>query len=78
MVLIPAALTSTFGRMVGRRRQGWTLYWAMMVLFIAGAAVLYVAEAHGTPAMQAAGLHGVNMQDNRLRPARGCRSRGRA
>ena len=29
ILLIPAALTSTFGRMVGNRRQGWALYAAM-------------------------------------------------
>ena len=29
ILLIPAALTITFGRMVGSRRQGWTLYAAM-------------------------------------------------
>ena len=26
ILLIPAALTATFGRMVGNRRQGWALY----------------------------------------------------
>ncbi len=29
ILLIPAALTATFGRMVGNRRQGWALYAAM-------------------------------------------------
>jgi K+-transporting ATPase ATPase A chain len=57
MLLIPAAFTATFGRMVGRRRQGWALYAAMMVMFLAGTAVMYAAEAHGTPAQHAAGLH---------------------
>jgi potassium-transporting ATPase potassium-binding subunit len=57
MLLIPAAFTATFGRMIGRRRQGWALYAAMMVMFLAGTAVMYAAEAHGTPAQHAAGLH---------------------
>src|ERR1039458_2898599 len=57
MLLIPAAFTATFGRMIGRRRQGWALYAAMMVTFLAGTAVMYAAEAHGTPAQHAAGLH---------------------
>ena len=30
ILLIPAALTATFGRMVGNRRQGWALYAAML------------------------------------------------
>jgi K+-transporting ATPase ATPase A chain len=57
MLLIPAAFTSTFGRMIGRRRQGWALYTAMLVMFLGGTAVIYAAEAHGTPAQHAAGLH---------------------
>src|SRR5450631_1582405 len=57
MLLIPAAFTATFGRMIGRRRQGWALYAAMMVMFVGGTAVMYAAEAHGTPAQHAAGLH---------------------
>jgi K+-transporting ATPase ATPase A chain len=57
MLLIPAAFTATFGRIIGRRRQGWALYAAMMVMFLAGTAVMYAAEAHGTPAQHAAGLH---------------------
>jgi K+-transporting ATPase ATPase A chain len=67
MLLIPAAMTSTFGRMVGRTRQGWALLSAMLVLFVAGAGVLYAAEAHGTPALRAAGLHAANMQDKEQR-----------
>jgi K+-transporting ATPase ATPase A chain len=67
MMLIPAALTYTFGRMVGRQRQGWALFSAMLVLFVAGVGIIYAAEAHGTPAMHAAGLHGANMQDKEQR-----------
>jgi potassium-transporting ATPase potassium-binding subunit len=59
MLLIPAAFTATFGRMIGRRRQGWALYAAMLVMFVGGTAVMYAAEAHGTPAQHAAGLHSV-------------------
>src|SRR3984885_6646526 len=57
MLLIPAAFTATFGRMIGHRRQGWALYAAMMAIFIAGSVVIYAAEAHGSPAQHAAGLH---------------------
>jgi K+-transporting ATPase ATPase A chain len=67
MLLIPAAMTYTFGRMVGRPRQGWALYAAMLVLFTVGVGVIYAAEVHGTPAMHAAGLHGPNMQDKEQR-----------
>jgi K+-transporting ATPase ATPase A chain len=67
MLLIPAAMTYTFGRMLGRRRQGWALYSAMLVLFFAGIVIAYAAEAHGTPAMHSAGLHAANMQDKEQR-----------
>jgi len=56
MLVVPAAFTATFGRMVGRRRQGWALYAAMMAMFVGGAAVMYAAEARGSPAQHAAGL----------------------
>jgi potassium-transporting ATPase potassium-binding subunit len=57
MLLIPAAFTATFGRMINRPRQGWALYAAMIVMFVGGTAVMYAAEVHGTPAQHAAGLH---------------------
>jgi potassium-transporting ATPase potassium-binding subunit len=57
MLLVPAAFTATFGRMARRPRQGWALYAAMLVMFVAGSAAVYAAEARGTPAQHAAGLH---------------------
>ncbi|HWT95525.1 MAG TPA: potassium-transporting ATPase subunit KdpA [Solirubrobacteraceae bacterium] len=67
ILLIPAALTNTFGRMVGSRRQGWAIYAAMATMFLIGCVVLYVAESHGTPAMQAAGIHGPNLEGKETR-----------
>ncbi|MET0558122.1 MAG: potassium-transporting ATPase subunit KdpA [Solirubrobacterales bacterium] len=57
ILVIPAALTYTYGRMVGSQRQGWAIFAAMSALFVAGVAVVYLAEQHGTPAQHAAGLH---------------------
>ncbi len=48
-----AALTNVFGRMVGDQRQGWAVLAVMAVLFLAGAAVVYWAEAPGNPAFAA-------------------------
>jgi K+-transporting ATPase ATPase A chain len=48
--LVGAALTGTFGRMVGDRRQGWALYAAMAVMFLTGAAAVYKIEAGSNPA----------------------------
>jgi K+-transporting ATPase ATPase A chain len=58
MVLsIPAALVFAYGRMTGSRRQGYAIYGTMMVMFLGAAIVCYIAEAHGSPAQHAAGLH---------------------
>ena len=46
---IPAGLTYTFGVMVGDRRQGWSIFSACAVLFLAGALFLYWAEQKGQP-----------------------------
>jgi len=53
---IPAALTYTFGKMVGSTRQGWALFVAMWVLMVAGLALTVPGERHATPAMQASGI----------------------
>jgi K+-transporting ATPase ATPase A chain len=62
-----AALTNVFGRMVGNQRQGWAILAVMGVLFIAGVAVTYWAEASGTTAMHALGLTGGNMEGKEVR-----------
>ncbi len=56
ILVIPASLTYTFGRMVGNRRQGWALYGAMMAMFIVAVAVVFVAEQLGSPAQHHAGV----------------------
>ena len=67
MLLVPAGLVFTFGRMVGQRRQARVLFAVMMALFVAGTAVVYAAETHGTPAAHAAGLHGANLEGKEQR-----------
>ncbi len=62
-----AALTNVFGRMVGNQRQGWAILAVMGVLFIAGVAVCYWAEAHGNDILNAMGLTGGNMEGKEVR-----------
>jgi K+-transporting ATPase ATPase A chain len=57
ILIVPAGLTYTYGRMVGSQRQGWAILAAMSALFLVGVVVVYMAEQHGTPAQHAAGLH---------------------
>jgi K+-transporting ATPase ATPase A chain len=64
IAVLPAALTNTFGRMTGRLREGWLLYKAMVVLFIAGLAVCAWAEHGGNPAIAAAATGTVRYAGN--------------
>jgi len=57
VLIIPAALVFTYGKMAGNRRQGHAIYTTMMVMFLGAVIVCYIAEAHGSPAQHAAGLH---------------------
>jgi K+-transporting ATPase ATPase A chain len=57
VLIIPAALIFMYGRMTGNRRQGYAIYATVMVMFLGAAIVAYIAEAHGSPAQHAAGLH---------------------
>lgn len=47
--LIPGALTYLFGKMVNSTRQGWTIFSAMLILFITGLGVSLYAEHAGSP-----------------------------
>jgi potassium-transporting ATPase potassium-binding subunit len=54
---IGAALTHTFGKMAGDRRQGWALFAAMALLFMGGAGVAIWAEQRGNPQFAAMGIN---------------------
>ncbi len=54
LLVIPAALTCTFGHMVRDSRQGWAIFAVMAVLMLAGLGVLYAAEGQGNAAVAAA------------------------
>lgn len=47
--LIPAALTYTFGKMVGNTRQGWAILTVMIILLVIFVGCNYAAEANGNP-----------------------------
>jgi potassium-transporting ATPase potassium-binding subunit len=56
MLLIPAALCFTFGRMVNDSRQGWAILGAMTVIFVVMAVVVMWAEQQGNPAFTPLGV----------------------
>ena len=53
---IPAGLTYTFGEMVKDRRQGWAVFGACSVMFLAGAFACYWAESKGNPTLDRLGI----------------------
>jgi potassium-transporting ATPase potassium-binding subunit len=56
LLLIPAALCYTFGKMVGDTRQGWALLAAMTIIFVALLGVTVWAEYTGNPAIASLGV----------------------
>ena len=56
ILLIPAALCSTFGKMIGDIRQGRALLAAMTIVFLAFAIGGIVAEQSGNPALTRLGI----------------------
>ncbi len=56
ILAIPAGLTYTLGSMTGKPHHGWAVFWAMGLLFLAGASVAAWAEARGNPLHHAAGV----------------------
>ena len=75
IVLIPAALTYTFGHMAGDPRQGWAVLAAMLILFVPLYAVCNYSEQHGNPQLTALGVNqlpsaqqsGGNMEGKEIR-----------
>ena len=72
---IAAALTYTFGRMVGDTRQGWAVLAAMLIMLGGLMVATYAAEAAGNPRLAALGVDqtasgqqpGGNMEGKELR-----------
>jgi K+-transporting ATPase ATPase A chain len=72
IVLIPAALCYTFGKMVGDTRQGWVILAAMTVLLLCFVPLGWWAEQSGNPLLMGvnqqvgAGMSGGNMEGKEL------------
>jgi potassium-transporting ATPase potassium-binding subunit len=56
LLVIPAALTYTFGRMVGDTRQGWAIFSAFMIMALVGAFICYGFEQSGNPILAHLGV----------------------
>ncbi len=64
---LPASLTYTFGKMLGRPRLGGMLLAVMTLLFVGGLLVCGVAEQTGNPQMHALGVTGGNYEGKETR-----------
>jgi K+-transporting ATPase ATPase A chain len=73
IVLLPAALTNTFGRILHHRRQGWLFYWVMLFLLGCGLAALHLSEQranpllHHTSTQRTSSQSGGNMEGKEVR-----------
>jgi K+-transporting ATPase ATPase A chain len=56
LLVIPFALTATYGRLVGSRRQGWAVFAAMAVIWAGMVGTAIVAEQAGNPIVERAGV----------------------
>jgi potassium-transporting ATPase potassium-binding subunit len=56
LLVIPAALTYTFGKMIGDTRQGWAIFAAFTVMFLVGVFVCYGFEQAGNPNLAKLGV----------------------
>ncbi|MGS0764176.1 potassium-transporting ATPase subunit KdpA [Syntrophomonas curvata] len=60
ILIIPTALPFTFGHMSGDKRQGRTLFAAMLLLFVLALGVCYWSETSGNPQISALGIQGAS------------------
>ena len=67
MLLIPFALTHTFGRMVGNTRQGWALLSVMLFVVTVSFVILQKMEAEGNPLIAKLGVEGANLEGKEIR-----------
>ncbi|TXK84523.1 potassium-transporting ATPase subunit KdpA [Paenibacillus sp. N3.4] len=66
MMLLPTSLVYAFGLMIKNKKQGWTLFATMGIIFLVMVATVFYAEYRGVPAVDAMGVHG-NMEGKEVR-----------
>jgi K+-transporting ATPase ATPase A chain len=64
ILLIPAALCYTFGKMIGDTRQGWAILAAMTIVFVALLVTTYALETPGNPVLSKLGVDQVASATN--------------
>ena len=67
VLAIPASFSYTFGKAVNDRRQGWTLFAVMFMLFAAGSLISMASEQQGNPLLHRLGVEGGSMEGKEVR-----------
>lgn len=68
LIIIAASFPFAFGALINNRKQGWTIFIAMMLLFAIGLGFSLWSESHGNPLLSQLGInHGVNMEGKEVR-----------
>ncbi|WML35904.1 potassium-transporting ATPase subunit KdpA [Clostridium sp. OS1-26] len=69
MMILPGAVVYTFGLMAKNKKQGWTIFAAMGILFLLVLPICYSAEKAGNPALSHIGLNQLmgNMEGKEVR-----------
>ncbi|MZQ84082.1 potassium-transporting ATPase subunit KdpA [Paenibacillus sp. 5J-6] len=66
MMLLPTSLVYAFGLMIKNKKQGWTVFAAMGIIFLVMLSTIFYAEYKGISAVDALGVHG-NMEGKEVR-----------
>ncbi|WP_407873182.1 potassium-transporting ATPase subunit KdpA [Paenibacillus sp. P36] len=66
MMLLPTSLVYAFGLMIKNKKQGWTVFAAMGIIFLVMLSTVFYAEYKGIAAVDALGVHG-NMEGKEVR-----------
>lgn len=68
LLIIAAAFPFTFGILLNKRKQGWAIFMAMMILYLMGLSIALWSEFHGNPILSKLGIqHGLNMEGKEVR-----------
>jgi len=68
LLIIPMALPFTFGVLLNKRKQGFAIFSAMMILYIAGLTLSIYSESQGNPMLSTLGIqNGINMEGKEAR-----------
>lgn len=69
MMVLPGALVYTFGLMLKNKKQGWTIFSSMSIIFLIMLSICYVSEKAGNPVLAHLGINQLmgNMEGKELR-----------